>query len=219
MNRTAKIRVYLVDDHPISRMGLRQAIQNDRAFEVVGEAGDDVTALAEIARLKPAIAVVDVSLPHSGGVNLVRALRNLSPSPACIMLTMHAEETTFNAAMDAGAQGYVLKDDSIEVTLMALKAVATGSVYLSPTVAGWILRRQQKISALKESKTGLSSLTPTERRILQLVADNMTSREIAARLFISHRTVETHRSNICQKLELQGAHRLLQFAIEHRSEL
>jgi len=97
--------------------------------------------------------------------------------------------------------------------------VAAGTIYLSPRIASWVIRRQQKVSALKESKTGLAGLTATERRILHLVSENKTNKEIATQLFISHRTVETHRSKICEKLELQGAHKLLQFAIEHRSEL
>ena len=135
------------------------------------------------------------------------------------MLTMQAEETTFNAAMDAGAHGYMLKDDALELVLLGIKAVTAGTLYLSPTVSGWLMRRQHRASVLKEMQTGLSSLTATERRVLQLVAENKTNKEIGGELFISHRTVETHRSNICQKLALQGAHKLLQFAIEHRSEL
>jgi DNA-binding NarL/FixJ family response regulator len=135
------------------------------------------------------------------------------------MLTMHAEESTFNAAMDAGAQGYLLKDDAMEMVLAALKAVASGGVYLSPAISTWLLRRQRRASALKEEKTGLAALTATERRVLLLVAENKTNKEIGEELFISHRTVETHRSNICRKLDLQGAHKLLQFAIEHRSDI
>jgi DNA-binding NarL/FixJ family response regulator len=215
----AKSTVYIVDDHPVFRHGLKQAILADPLFEVVGEAGDDVTALAEIARAKPAVAIVDVRLPQRGGLELVKALRNTQSSTACLMLTMHGEESTFNAAMDAGARGYLLKEDALELVLLGLKAVAAGSLYLSPSISGWLLRRQQRASALKQEKTGMANLTATERRVLQLVAENKTNKEIAGELFISHRTVETHRSNICQKLELQGVHKLLQFAIEHRSEL
>jgi DNA-binding NarL/FixJ family response regulator len=213
------IKVYVVDDHPVFRHGLKQIIDADPAFRVVGEAGDDETAIAEIRKLLPDVVVTDVRLPKRGGLELVRAARGLRSPPACIILTMHGEETTFNAAMDAGAQGYLLKEDALELVVQGLKAAASGSLYLSPSISGWLLRRQQRVSALKEEKTGLSSLTATERRILQLVGQNMTNKEIAGELFISHRTVETHRSNICQKLELQGAHKLLQFAIEHRSEL
>lgn len=215
----AKSTVYIVDDHPIFRHGLKQAILADPLFEVVGEAGDDVTALAEIAKAKPAVAIVDVRLPQRGGLELVKALRNNRSSTACLMLTMHGEESTFNAAMDAGARGYLLKEDALELVLLGLKAVAAGSLYLSPSISGWLLRRQQRASAFKQEKAGMANLTATERRVLQLVAENKTNKEIAGELFISHRTVETHRSNICQKLELQGVRKLLQFAIEHRSEL
>jgi len=214
-----KTTVYIVDDHPVFRHGLKQIIQGDPAFEVAGEAGDDATALAGVQKLKPALVIVDVRLPRHGGLESVKALRRVRPCPACIMLTMHGEESTFNAAMDAGARGYILKDDALEMVLLGLRAVAAGSVYLSPEISGWLLRRQDRVSALKEEKTGLATLTPTERRILLLVGENRTNKEIAGELFISHRTVETHRSNICQKLQLQGVHRLLQFAIEHRSEL
>lgn len=219
MATAAKTKVYLVDDHPVFRFGLKQVIQADATFEIVGEAGDDATALTEISRTRPAAVVLDVRLPQRGGLELLKNLRAVQPRPACLMLTMHGEESTFNAAMDAGAAGYLLKEDALELVLPALKAVAAGSVYLSPSISGWLLRRQQRISALKEQKTGLASLTATERRILQLVAENKTNKDIAGEMFVSHRTIETHRSNICRKLELQGAHKLLQFAIEHRSEL
>ena len=215
----AKTKVYLVDDHPVFRHGLRQVIQTDSLFEVVGEAGDDSTALAEIRAAKPAVAIVDVRLPQRGGLELVKVLQGLQSGPACLMLTMHGEESTFNAAMDAGARGYMLKEDALELVLLGLKSVAAGSFFLSPSISGWMVRRQQRVSALKQEKTGLAALTATERRILQFVAENKTNKEIAGELFISYRTVETHRSNICQKLELQGVHKLLQFAIEHRSEL
>jgi DNA-binding NarL/FixJ family response regulator len=216
---TTRTRIYLVDDHPIFRLGLRQIIQADSTFDVVGEAGDDGTAAAGITRLKPDIAIVDVGLPKNGGLALVRSLRSACPGLACIMLTMNAEESTFNAAIEAGAQGYILKDDALDLVTLGLRAVAAGTIFLSPAISGWLVRRQQRVSVLKETKTGLAALTPTERLVLLLVRENKTNKEIAAELFVSHRTVETHRSNICAKLGLQGSHKLLQFAIEHRSEL
>jgi len=216
---TTKIRVMIVDDHPVFRHGLKEIVNADPRFEVVGECGDGETALAEIPRAKPQVVILDVNLPKRSGLEVVRALRAARPPVACLMLTMHAEESTFNAAMDAGAQGYLVKDDAMEMVLLGLKAVAGGGVYLSPTISAWLVRRQGRASALKEEKTGLAALTATERRVLQLVAANKTNKDIAAELFISPRTVETHRSNICQKLAFQGAHKLLQFAIEHRSEI
>jgi DNA-binding NarL/FixJ family response regulator len=216
---TAKIKIFIVDDHPLFRHGLREFVQADPRFEVVGECGDGNAALQDIPRAKPQVAILDVNLPKRSGLEVVRALRAARPPVACLMLTMHAQESTFNAAMDAGAQGYLLKEDAMELVLLGLKVVASGGVYLSPTISGWLLRRQQRASALKEEKTGLVALTATERRVLLLVAENKTNKEIGEQMFISPRTVETHRSNICQKLELQGSHKLLQFAIEHRSEI
>jgi DNA-binding NarL/FixJ family response regulator len=216
---TAKIRIFLVDDHPVFRHGLKEIIQSDPRFEIVGECGDGEAALAEIPRAKPQVAILDVNLPRRTGLEVARALRAARPPVACLMLTMHAEESTFNAATDAGALGYLLKDDAMDMVLLGLKTVAAGGVYLSPSISNWLMRRQQRASALKEEKTGLAALTATEQRVLQLVAENKTNKQIGEELFISHRTVETHRSNICQKLQLQGAHKLIQFAIEHRSEI
>ena len=216
---TAKIRIFLVDDHPVFRHDLKEIIQSDPRFEIVGECGDGEAALAEIPRAKPQVAILDVNLPRRTGLEVARALRAARPPVACLMLTMHAEESTFNAATDAGALGYLLKDDAMDMVLLGLKTVAAGGVYLSPSISNWLMRRQQRASALKEEKTGLAALTATEQRVLQLVAENKTNKQIGEELFISHRTVETHRSNICQKLQLQGAHKLIQFAIEHRSEI
>jgi DNA-binding NarL/FixJ family response regulator len=215
----AKIKVLIVDDHPVFRHGLKEIVLADSRFEVVGECGDGATALTEIARAKPQVVILDVSLPKRSGLEVVRTLRATHPGIGFLMLTMHAEESTFNAAMDAGAQGFLLKDDAMDLVLLGLQVVASGGVYLSPTISGWMGRRRQRASALKEEKTGLAALTATERRVLLLVAENKTNKEIAAELFVSPRTVETHRSNICQKLQLEGAHKLLQFAIEHRSEI
>ena len=211
--------VYIVDDHPVFRHGLRQVIESDPAFEVVGEAGDGATALEQIQALRPAVAVVDVNLPQVRGVALVRAVQTLEPPPACLMLTLDSEESTFNAALDAGASGYILKEDALDLVLLGLKTVAAGTLFLSPRISRWLLRRQTRSAALRQEYAGLAGLTATERRVLLLVAENQTSKEIARELCLSHRTVEKHRSNICRKLGLQGAHRLLQFAIEHRSEL
>ena len=211
--------VYIVDDHPVFRHGLRQIVETDPAFRVVGEAGDGATALAQMSKVPPAVAIIDVNLPQLGGVALVRSLQELRPPPACLMLTLDSEESTFNAALDAGASGYILKEDALDLVLLGLKAVAAGTVFLSPRISGWLLRRQQRVAALREKHTGLTSLTATERSVLQLVGDNRTNKEIGRELCISHRTVERHRSNICRKLDLQGPHKLLQFAIEHRSEL
>lgn len=214
-----KTSVIIVDDHPIFRRGLKEIINGDSEFAVVDEAGDGESALRQIRTLKPDVVVLDLHLPKLGGMELLRAVRALTNPPAVIMLTMHGEESLFNAAMDGGAQGYILKENAISDVLVGLRAVAAGGVFISPSVAVYLTRRHQRTSALKEEKKGLASLTPTERRILRLVAENKTNKEIGRELFISHRTVETHRTHICEKLELSGNRALLKFAFDHKSEI
>ena len=214
-----KAKVLIVDDHPIFRHGLRQLIDADREFQVIGEAGDGETALGQVKTLKPAILLVDINIPKLNGLDLVGRVQNFTPPVACLVLTMNAAESTFNAAMDVGARGYMLKETAMDGLLMALRTVASGGIYICPTVSPFLLKRRQRASALREEKKGLASLTPTELRVLRAVSENKTNKEIAAELYISPRTVEGHRASLCKKLELQGAHKLLQFAIEHRSQL
>jgi DNA-binding NarL/FixJ family response regulator len=214
-----KTTVLIVDDHPILRHGLRQIIESDPAFQLVAEAGDGESALQHCSRLKPDVVLVDIHIPKLNGIALVRAIRNNPAAPPCLILTMNADEGSFNAAMDAGASGYLIKEEALEAVLLGLRTVTTGGIYVSPAASAFLLKRRQRASALKEEKSGLASLTPTENRVLQLVSENKTSREIAAELFISPRTVETHRANLCRKLDLQGANKLLEFAIKNRSQL
>lgn len=136
-----KIKVFIVDDHPLFRRGVRDVIEREPRFHIVGEAGDGETALAEIKKLKPAVALVDIQIPKLDGLQLVSALRGCRPPVAVIVLTMHSEESAFNAAMDAGAQGYILKDNATEDLVLGLKTVAGGGVYLSPSIAGTLLKR------------------------------------------------------------------------------
>jgi DNA-binding NarL/FixJ family response regulator len=214
-----KTRIVIVDDHPIFRRGLKEIIESDRKYVVAGEAGDGEAAIQQIKSLKPDVAVVDLGLPNIGGLEVVRTVRGLAHPPAVIVLTMQADESVFNAAMDAGAQGYMVKENAVSDVLAGLKAVVAGGVFISPSVAQFVIRRHRRASALKEQKKGLAALTPTERRILRLVAENKTNKEIGRDLFISHRTVETHRSHICEKLELAGNRALLTFAFHHKSDL
>jgi DNA-binding NarL/FixJ family response regulator len=212
-------RVFIVDDHPLTSLGLKQVIERNDAFSVVGTATDGETALAEIKRLKPDIAILDLHLPKMGGMEVARSLKGSQPPISIIFLTMQADEATFNAAMDVGAHGYILKDNAVQDVVLGLNVVASGGTYLSPTISALLLRRNQRASALREKKTGLKSLTQTERCVLRLVAENKTNKEIAAELLISHRTVEAHRSHICDKLELEGPRALVLFAVAHKSDL
>jgi DNA-binding NarL/FixJ family response regulator len=215
----AKVKVLIVDDHPLFRSGLRQVVETDLSLQLVGEAGDGESALQMIQKLKPDVAVLDVNLPGLNGLEIARKLQDKRLLTHIIILTMHKDEETCNRALDIGAKGYVLKENAVGEILKAIAAVAAGSHYLSSSISGYLVRRRSRAETLASQKPGLDDLTKAERRILKLIAGKKTSREIAVELFISPRTVEAHRANICAKLALSGSHSLLQFALENRSAI
>ncbi len=209
----------IVDDHPLFRQGLRQVVEGDSRFELIAEVGDGETALQLILEKKPDVAVLDVNLPGMSGLEVARELQRQRASTQIIILTMFKEEETFNRALDVGVRGFVLKENAVDDIRNALAAVSNGEHYLTPSISGYLVRRRSRSEALAMQKPGLDDLTKAERRILKLISEKKTSRQIAAELFISIRTVEAHRANICTKLELSGSHSLLQFALENRSSL
>ncbi|MGE3313190.1 MAG: response regulator [Limisphaerales bacterium] len=207
------IRVLIIDDHPIVRQGLRNLVDVEADLQVVGEAGDAVSAAALLSELRPDVAIIDLNLPNASGLDLVRHCRGIQPPVAPLVLTMHREESTFRGALERGAAGYILKENASSDVLLGIRAVAAGGMYLSPSVAGFLGR-----SAEMERSPRLAQLTPTERRVLRRIATNRTTKEIAHELCISPRTVDTHRAHICEKLQLRGAQALLRFALENRGE-
>ena len=211
--------VLIVDDHPLFRSGLRQVITDDPRFELVGETGDGELALQLIKEQKPDVAVLDVNLPGVSGLEIARRLQEKHSPSRVIMLTMHKEEDLCNRALDNGAMGFVLKENAVEEIVKAVAAVAEGGHFLSSSVSGYLVRRRHRAEQLAKEKPGLDDLTKAELRILKLISQKKTSREIGAELFISPRTVEAHRANICSKLKLSGSHSLLYFALSYKSEL
>jgi len=214
-----RTKVLIVDDHPLFRGGLRQVIQADPRFELVGEAGDGEAAWKSIQEKKPDVAVLDVNLPGLSGLEVARKIQEKKLRTRVIILTMLKDEELINRALDFGVNGFVLKENAVENILDAIAAAAAGGHYLSPDVSGYLVRRRNRAETLAAHKPGLDDLTKAERRILKLIAEKKTSREIGAELFISPRTVEAHRANICSKLDLHGSHSLLQFALENRPAL
>ena len=219
MNHLTEIRLIIADDHPIVRSGLRMNIESDPRLRVIAEAGDGLAALAMITEQQPDIAILDVNMPGLSGFELLRQLRERRSTAAVIFLTIHSDEVMFNEALDLGALGYVLKESAVTDIVAAVKAVAAGQPFVSSSLTGHLLNRTARASGMAERKPGLGDLTATERRIVRLIAQQQESKDIAAALDISHRTVENHRANICRKLGLQGHNALLRFALEHKSEL
>ena len=216
---TAPIRLLIADDHPLLRAGLRQVIATDPGLQIIAEAADGATALQLLVQHQPDVAVLDVEMPNLTGFALLRELRAQRLATAVVFLTMYHDEDIFNEALDLGALGYVLKDSATTDITSAIRAAASGQPFISPAISAYLFNRAKRTTNLVQQLPGLNDLTPTERRVLKLIAENKTSKEIAAELFISYRTVENHRANICQKLDLKGSHSLLKFAFDHKSEL
>lgn len=214
-----KIRLLLADDHPIVRQGLRLLLEADKQLTVIGEANDGRQALEQIKQLQPDVAILDIDMPQLDGFAVVRVLQSLHMPVAVIFLTMHSEQELFEAALDLGVKGYVLKESATTDIVHSVKLVAEGKFYLSPALSDLLLKRRRRQDKLEGEQPGLMGLSPTERRVLKLIAEDRTTKEIAAELFISYRTVETHRANICKKLGLHGSMSLLKFAVAHKSEL
>ncbi len=212
-------KIIIADDHPIFRRGLRQVIEDDARLKVVGDAADGFEALNLIENLAPDIAVIDGQMPQMGGLELARTVKEKNLPVSLIFLTMYRDEDIFNAAMDAGVRGYVLKDNAVADITHCIKAVENGQIYITPTVSHFLLNRSRRAADFAAENPSLQSLTKAERRILRFIAEEKTSREIGEILFIHPRTVNNHRTNICQKLNVHGSNALLRFALKHKSEL
>jgi DNA-binding NarL/FixJ family response regulator len=211
--------VLIVDDHPLVRRGLRDVIAENSCFKIVGEAADGEEALRLCIALKPDIAIVDIDMPRRNGLETIHDLRQRAIVVKTIVLTMYNEEDMFNAAMDLGAKAYVLKENAACDIIAALEKVTRGEAFLSTHMLAAGQRRSQRVRQLLIRNPEIEALTPAERRILKLVGEDYTSKEIAQKLELSIRTVENHRQHICTKLKLRGTHSLLKFAFENSNYL
>ena len=184
-------------------------IEADPLLKVVAEADDGQSALARIQELQPDVVVLDIDMPPPDGLAVARQLREQRLAVAAIFLTMHKDEALLNAALDVGVKGFIVKDGAANEIVGCIKAVAAGQSFFSPTLSGHLLSRRNQADSLASQSTSLNDLTASERRVLLLVAESKSNKEIAEKMFISVRTVEHHRSNICAKLGLTGKNALL----------
>lgn len=214
-----EITIIIADDHPIVRKGLREVIEEDKRLRVVAEASNGQDAIEAIEKFQPQVTILDVDMPVMNGFEAAREIKSKKLSTEIIFLTMHRDEDLFNEAVDLGAKGFVLKDSALTDIIECIKTVATTEHYTSHALTKFLINRSRRAIQLTEKQPTINNLTPTERRVLKLIAENLTSKEIGAELFISPRTVEKHRANICQKLSLQDSHLLLKFALQHKSQL
>lgn len=207
----------IADDHPLFRRGLAEVIEPEPAFRIVGAAGDGERALALVRQHRPDVALLDLEMPKKSGLEVAEAIRDEELETAVIMLTLHRDPGIFRRALDLGSRGYILKDSAVTEIVACLHMVASGRPYISPAMSGDLLERRAKLAT--PEIVALAELTPAEEAVLKLIAQGLTSAEIAESLGNSVKTIEHHRSHISQKLGLTGPQRLLRFALEHKALL
>lgn len=206
------IKIMLVEDHEIVRQGLRALLEAESGMQVIGETGDGLEAVRLVTQLQPDVLVLDLSLPGLHGLEVVRAVRKQAPQARVVILSMHATEAHVLQALRNGADGYVLKNCNASVLVQALREVAAGRRYLCPTLSVRAVEAYAEYSP-QAPLDQYEELTTREREVLQLAAEGHTTAQIAARLFISPRTVESHRGHLMHKLGLRTHTDLVLYAL------
>jgi DNA-binding NarL/FixJ family response regulator len=211
-----EVSIVLADDHPVVRKGVKLSIEEDPRLKVIAEAGDGESALALIKQLNPQLALLDIDMPKLSGLDVAREVTRLGLKTKIIFLSFHRDEDFFRAAIEIGGQGYLLKESAMDEIVTAIHTVIAGQVYVSSAIAIQMLQGTASTPSPDDSLT--RGLTVSERRILKLIADGLSSKEIGAEILIHYRTVENHRTNICRKLHIEGANALLRFAVQHKGK-
>lgn len=211
-----KISILLADDYPVVRKGLKASIEEEPDLKVIAEAGDGEEALAVIKKFNPKLAILDIDMPKMDGLAVAKEIMRLKLPTKMIFLSFHKDEDVVRTVLSLGGKGYLLKDSAMQEIVVAIQTVVAGKTYLSSAIAMQLLQGNPSPS----SENSLTrDLTISERRILRLIAEGLSSKEIGNELSIHYRTVENHRTNICRKLKIEGANALLRFAVQNKGQL
>jgi DNA-binding NarL/FixJ family response regulator len=205
------IRVLIADDHALVRSGFRAILEALPDVTVVGEAGEGQEAMTLAQKVQPHVVLMDIAMPGLNGIDVTAQLTREMPYVRVIVVSMHASEVYVRRALAAGAAGYLLKDAEVGELELAVRAAARGDTYLSPTVSGWVI--EGYVRPVEAEASGLEPLTARQREILQLVAEGKTTKEIAKRLKLGTRTVESHRADLMQRLDIHDLPGLVRYAI------
>jgi DNA-binding NarL/FixJ family response regulator len=208
----AKLRVFLADDHAVVREGLKALVNSDPEMEVSGEAGDGQSACRQIQELQPDVAVMDVSMPEMSGAQATEQLKRDCPSVKVLALTVHEDKGYLRQLLEAGAAGYVLKRAAAEELIHAIRTVAAGGVYLDPALAGKVVSGFVHHPAGRAA-AGTGELSEREEEVVKLIAEGHSNKEVAKRLDVSIKTVETYKARSLEKLGLHSRAELVRFAL------
>ncbi len=209
----AQIRIVLADDHTIIRSGLRLLLEQQPDFKVVAEASDGRNAVELVARHKPEVAILDIGMPELNGIEATRQILAAEPATQIVILSMHSDEGYVLRALKAGARAYILKNSAEADLIRAVRSVADGKSFFSPVISKMLLEDYVRQIRDKQVEDSYDLLTPREREILQLIAEGKTNKEVANILHLSVHTVDAHRGNILQKLNLHGVPELILYAV------
>ena len=209
------IRVLLADDHTILRDGIRALLEKEADMQVIGEAEDGFAAVKLATQLEPDVVVLDIAMPRLNGLEATRQIRRSLPRTRVLVLTMHDDEEYIRQVLAAGALGYVLKDAAARDLLGAIRAVARGEAVLSPAITRLVIEDYLRCGDIQPAK-GENILTPREREVLQLIAEGYTNKQIAEILCLSVKTIQAHRANLMQKLDLHDRGELIKYAIQKK---
>jgi len=210
------LRVLLADDHAIVRRGMRALLESEPAVEVVAEAADGLEAVKLCEELRPDLIILDVAMPRLNGIDAAARCLKLQPAPLAIMLSMHADESYIMRSLYAGARAYLLKDSTDEDLLPAVRAVAAGKSYFSPAVTGVLAEEYVQNLQQRGLTDSYHLLTDREKEVLQLLAEGRSNKEVASLLDIGVSTIETHRANLMQKLNLHSTAEIVLYAVRKR---
>lgn len=209
------IRVMLVEDHTIVRKGIKALLKESDNIEVVAEAQDGQEAIQLASSIRPDVIVMDITMPRLNGIEATRQIRDKFPDINVVILTMYADEAYIFQSLRAGVSGYLLKHTAPQELVLAINAAFQGGAYLSPSISRTIIEEYLQSNEREEHMSRLDSLTNRERQVLQLIAEGFRSGDIANQLFISEKTVRTHRARLMNKLNIHSVAELTQFALRH----
>jgi len=210
-----KARIVIVDDHTLFRQALRSLLEREPDLAVVGEAGDGEEAVRRVRSLRPDIVLMDLLMPGMGGVEATTRIVGAAPNVKVVALTMHRDASCVDAMLRAGARGFVVKESASSELVEAIRVALKGGAYLHPTVSGAVISRLLNPERAPERAGSPESLSLREREVLRLIAEGLTSKEIAARLSIAVKTVVNHRTHLMSKLNIHSIARLVRYALAH----